>query len=448
MLGNCICLLAILSIIEGSYGLALSSNKKSKGSLFASLPFLPKPQFKPERYMKSVRAKRAYIPRTYMNRPIPQVKPVNYRQLPVRPQVPQVPQPRPQQPPQVVPVPKPVNQTTDFNFNGLSFNNVYIPMPDPSKKPYDGPTVVPILYGNYSIGQEKHLFSSSVALVIDEKIATNERCYILIDTGLPFFKNTVVGGLAAHGVKLQDISTVVLTHMDVNAVGNLNLFPHTNIMTENKIVNRQFVYIQKSAPSFDSKRSGLPFRSLCDNTDVFLTPGLSPRDLSLVVKNVSGYGTIAIVGGLIFDENDLKSDCNVKQFSLDEEQQKLWKATRTEIVCLADYILPGDIEVEKEKPRLLPSMFPNFAQLFSNFPPRPFPIPNPGPSTLPTSSPSSANNSGVFPLFPPNFGPYYALMQQNQLISQFSKNGNLLNSSTSESSMESRASSADSGNKS
>jgi len=107
----------------------------------------------------------------------------------------------------------------------------------------------------------------------------------------------------------------------------------------------------------------------------------------------------------------------------------------------------GDIEVEKEKPRLLPSMFPNFAQLFGNFPPRPFPIPNPGPSSLPTSSPSSNNNSGVFPLFPPNFGPYYALMQQNQLISQFNKNGNLLNSSTSESSIESRASSADSGNK-
>lgn len=93
-------------------------------------------------------------------------------------------------------------------------------------------------------------------------------------------------------------------------------------------------------------------------------------------------------------------------------------------------------------------MFPNFAQLFGNFPPRPFPLPNPGPSSLPTSSPSSTNNSGVFPLFPPNFGPYYALMQQNQLISQFSKNGNLLNSSTSESSTESRASSADSGNKS
>lgn len=91
-------------------------------------------------------------------------------------------------------------------------------------------------------------FSSSVTLIIDEKMATNERCYILVDTGLPIFKNTLIGGLAAHGIRLQDIQTLILTHPDVDAMGNLNLFPYTDILTENKIINRQFVYIQKSVP--------------------------------------------------------------------------------------------------------------------------------------------------------------------------------------------------------
>uniref|UniRef100_A0AC34R1R7 Uncharacterized protein n=1 Tax=Panagrolaimus sp. JU765 TaxID=591449 RepID=A0AC34R1R7_9BILA len=104
----------------------------------------------------------------------------------------------------------------------------------------------------------------------------------------------------------------------------------------------------------------------------------------------------------------------------------------------------GECEVEKEKPRLLPSMFPNFAQILSGFPPRNFPLPNGGPN-MPTSSPSSASGSSVFPMFPANFGPYYALLQQNQLMAHLAKNG--LNSSNSESgssAMESRASSADS----
>uniref|UniRef100_A0A7E4US86 Lactamase_B domain-containing protein n=1 Tax=Panagrellus redivivus TaxID=6233 RepID=A0A7E4US86_PANRE len=276
------------------------SNKKPQNpsSLFATLPFLPKPILKPERYLKSVRAKRTILSEL---------------------------------PPRIA------------NFENLSFNSVYLPMPDPHKKPYDGPTVIPILYGNYSVEGDRILMTSSVILILDEKsnATATERCYILVDTGLPLFKNSLIGAFAAHGLKVTDISTIVLTHTDVDAVGNLNLFALSDIYTENKVVNRQYVYVQKTAPSFDSRRSGLPFRPLCDNTDVFLTPGLTPRDLSVVVKNVTDYGTIAVVGNLISTESDLTSNTSVTEQSLDEEQEKLWRATRSEVVCLADYIVPG-----------------------------------------------------------------------------------------------------------
>lgn len=84
---------------------------------------------------------------------------------------------------------------------------------------------------------------------------------------------------------------------------------------------------------------------------------MSVRDLSLVVKNVADYGTIAVVGGscfdisnnlfifflgsLIFDESDLKTNISIKTLSFDKDQKNLWEATRLEIVCLADFIVPG-----------------------------------------------------------------------------------------------------------
>lgn len=99
--------------------------------------------------------------------------------------------------------------------------------------------------------------------MLDEKAKTREKCYILVDTGLAFFKNTIVGGiaaskkfflrvlgLAAHGVPLNYIQQLILTHMDVDTAGNLNLFPDAEILTGNKRVNRHHFYVQKTAPSF------------------------------------------------------------------------------------------------------------------------------------------------------------------------------------------------------
>lgn len=104
-------------------------------------------------------------------------------------------------------------------------------------------------------------FPSSVTLVLDEKAKSREKCYILVNTGLPLFKNTIIGGiflcprdsfvgLAAHGVSLKDLQTLVLTHVDVDSAGNLNLFPEAEIFVGNKRVYRQFFHVQKTAPSF------------------------------------------------------------------------------------------------------------------------------------------------------------------------------------------------------
>jgi hypothetical protein len=74
-------------------------------------------------------------------------------------------------------------------------------------------------------------FPSSVVLVRD-----GPNCDIVVDTGTALYKNTIVGGemkicvrkcwlsgLAAHQIKLDAINNVILTHNDVDNMGNLNL---------------------------------------------------------------------------------------------------------------------------------------------------------------------------------------------------------------------------------
>uniref|UniRef100_A0A914HAH6 Uncharacterized protein n=1 Tax=Globodera rostochiensis TaxID=31243 RepID=A0A914HAH6_GLORO len=125
-------------------------------------------------------------------------------------------------------------------------------------------------------------------------------------------------------------------------MGNLNLFPcaeiHSGIATFHANTLRP-----QSAPSFANNRSDLPFRSLSDNADLYLTPGISLQDQSLVVRRVHGHGTVAIVGKLVLNEEDLtSSNSAIRAFGVeDSEHRKLWQATRREIVCLADFVIPG-----------------------------------------------------------------------------------------------------------
>lgn len=51
-------------------------------------------------------------------------------------------------------------------------------------------------------------------------------------------------------------------------------------------------------------------------------------------------------GKLVLNEQDLSSsDSAMRAFGVEDgEHRKLWQATRREIVCLADFIIPGNEE--------------------------------------------------------------------------------------------------------
>ncbi|KAH7702366.1 hypothetical protein AAVH_30482, partial [Aphelenchoides avenae] len=52
-------------------------------------------------------------------------------------------------------------------------------MPNPLRRPVDGPIVIPVVYGNLSKENDKYMMLSSVTLVIDEIAAEDKQCYIL-----------------------------------------------------------------------------------------------------------------------------------------------------------------------------------------------------------------------------------------------------------------------------
>uniref|UniRef100_A0A914WIV3 Metallo-beta-lactamase domain-containing protein n=1 Tax=Plectus sambesii TaxID=2011161 RepID=A0A914WIV3_9BILA len=227
------------------------------------------------------------------------------------------------------------------------FVMVHLPMPDPRLGPATGPVVIPLIFGDLRMESDHFKFSSTAIVVRDGK---DGKCDIMVDTGLAMYKNTIIGGLAAHGMRPSDIENVILTHGDIDNTGNLNLFLDAQVYSANRKIQRDNFFAQQVAPSFDREGVQLPMRPLCNNTDIYLTPGYSPTDLSLIVRNVQNFGTIAIVGNLIMNEADSTDSEIWQQFSHDSDMQMLWQATRNEIFCLADYIVPGHGEMFRVNP--------------------------------------------------------------------------------------------------
>lgn len=164
--------------------------------------------------------------------------------------------------------------------------------------PCEGPVVEPLTYGRFRLSNDSLSLTSTVTLVTDEKRATGEICLILVDSGMASQRMAVLRGLSAVGVLPEYVNQLVLTHMDLDTVGNLNLFPQANVFVGNRRALKDTVFFPKAAPLFDQKLGELPFTQLCDNTFLYLTPGFTNEDVSLLVRNVSGFGNIALSGEL------------------------------------------------------------------------------------------------------------------------------------------------------
>ncbi|EFO91845.1 hypothetical protein CRE_08528 [Caenorhabditis remanei] len=133
-------------------------------------------------------------------------------------------------------------------------------------------------------------------------------------------------------VTLDQIDSVVITHASPGHMGNMNFF------AQKPILYHSMEYIGRHVTPTELKER--PYRKLSGNVEVWKTPGHTQHDLSVLVHNVAGYGTMAVVGDLIPSEHLLseKRDVMVEEGVWDNA---IKRQNANLIVCMADWIVPG-----------------------------------------------------------------------------------------------------------
>lgn len=179
---------------------------------------------------------------------------------------------------------------------------------------------------------------------------------IIIDTGGPWDKETILKSLKNEEIHPNDISFVVCTHGHSDHIGNCNLFPHATFIISYDVCKGDLY-------TFHDFASGQPYK-IDDEIEVIATPGHTKQDISVIVRTPQGI--VAIVGDLFESVDDLENESLWRSFSEFPEEQK---NNRNKILESADFIVPGhgDIFGVKKGKSLKPySLNPELTPLKKN----------------------------------------------------------------------------------
>lgn len=192
------------------------------------------------------------------------------------------------------------------------------------------PTVTVIIVG-FIAGATPHESGVAPTMVVGSStLVQSGGINILVDTSS--MRSNLLSFLwETSGLVLQDINMVVETRGYWDHVVNVDMFAnvdHVNgvylyngpVMTPNPLASGQRYYL---------------FEDL--NVEVIQTPGHTPSDLSVIVRNVPGFGVVSIVGDLIQSQNDMSDSLAVNVTQAKENRKKL--------ICISDYIVPGHGEM-------------------------------------------------------------------------------------------------------
>ena len=151
---------------------------------------------------------------------------------------------------------------------------------------------------------------------------------IIVDTGLPQDRDTILTALQKENLKPEDISFVICTHGHSDHIGNINLFPNATVIVSHDVCKGDVYTIHNFA-------SGKPY-IIDEDIEVVPTPGHTGQDVSVIVRTRDGI--VAVVGDLFECEADLKDELIWRKFSSSPEIQE---TNRLKILETADYIVPG-----------------------------------------------------------------------------------------------------------
>ncbi len=163
---------------------------------------------------------------------------------------------------------------------------------------------------------------------------------ILVDTGSFQDKQKLIDSLQKEGLTPEDIDIIVLTHLHIDHLANINIFPDSSI----------YVKHNTSTPGLRWKTSSYFIESVVvDNLDIdkdvklIETPGHFPCQISVVVKTEKGI--VVIAGDAIRDKGYMDMSKNPGSCHNLEEFNK----SREKILKIADYIIFGHGGIVKVK---------------------------------------------------------------------------------------------------
>ncbi len=178
----------------------------------------------------------------------------------------------------------------------------------------------------------------SITLIISESnlIKKKNKNIIIVDTGVPSFKNKLINKIDEAKIQIKDVNYVISTHSDIDHIGNLNLFPNATFIAGNDII-KDDLFID-----FFDRRYAID-----ENVKVITTPGHDSHSISVIVKTKDSI--VAIVGDLFEKENDWKETGTWEPWSQDPKTQI---KNRSKIFKIADYIIPGHGKMFKVNKKL------------------------------------------------------------------------------------------------
>jgi len=150
----------------------------------------------------------------------------------------------------------------------------------------------------------------------------------IVDLGIPTDKALILKQLKAQRLYPKDIDFVILTHSDVDHIGNMNLFPDATFIGGNDVIQGDhFLEFFKEKYIID------------ENISILHTPGHDNRSISVLVKTAKGL--VAITGDLFEYNKDWLTVDTSKVWEQWSQDTDLQNKSRKKIWKLVDYIVPG-----------------------------------------------------------------------------------------------------------
>jgi len=157
-------------------------------------------------------------------------------------------------------------------------------------------------------------------------VRSHKNC--IVDLGIPADKTLILKELKAQKLSPGDVGFVILTHSDVDHIGNMNLFPDATFIGGNDVIKGDhFLEFFKESYVVD------------ENISILHTPGHDNRSISVLVKTAKGL--VAITGDLFEYNKDWLTVDTSKVWEQWSQDTNLQNASRKKIWALADYIVPG-----------------------------------------------------------------------------------------------------------